>query len=59
MLSESLLEKCACPKCHESLRYDVDPADETSGTLTCPDCRLKYTVVDDIPNLLVEEAESF
>lgn len=51
-LSPDLLSILVCPQCKGDLAYD-----ETAQTLTCTHCRLRYRVVDDIPVMLVEEAE--
>jgi len=48
------LEILACPACKGNLEYD-----EKNQRLVCPACRLKYKVEDDIPIMLVEEAEKF
>ena len=53
-LSPDLLAILVCPACKQDLVYDA-----VAGTLTCQACRLRYKVVDDIPVLLVEEAEKF
>lgn len=53
-LSAELLAILVCPACKGDLAYD------TAGqTLTCTACRLRYKVVDDIPVMLVDEAEKF
>ncbi|MEE9555107.1 MAG: Trm112 family protein [candidate division Zixibacteria bacterium] len=54
MLSEKLLEILACPKCKGDLVYDKD-----NNKLICESCRLKYNIEDDIPIMLIEEAEKF
>lgn len=54
MLEKELLEILACPKCKGDLEYDSD-----ANTLTCPACRLIYRIEDDIPIMLIDEAESF
>lgn len=54
MLNPKLLEILACPKCKGDLEYK-----EKENELVCHKCRLKYAVKDDIPNMLIEEAESF
>lgn len=54
MLSKELLEILACPKCKGELEYETDP-----HQLKCNSCRLIYHIKDDIPNFLIEEAESF
>jgi len=53
-LSQELLSILVCPACKGDLTYDAN-----AQTLTCPRCRLRYQVVDDIPVMLVEEAEKF
>lgn len=54
MLSKELLEILACPKCKGELEYQTDP-----HQLICHKCKLIYHIKDDIPNFLIEEAESF
>ena len=51
-LSADLLSILICPKCHGELEYD-----EIAQTLTCHACRLRYRVDDDIPVMLVDQAE--
>jgi uncharacterized protein YbaR (Trm112 family) len=53
-LSPDLLSILVCPACKSDLVYDVG-----AQTLTCPACRLRYRVVDDIPDMRVDEAEKF
>ena len=54
MLSEELLEILACPQCKGKLEYDSE-----ADKLNCHACRLRYDVKDDIPVMLIEEAEKF
>lgn len=54
MLSKELLEILACPKCKGELEYKTEP-----HQLICHECRLIYPIKDDIPNFLIDEAESF
>ncbi len=51
-LSPELLTILVCPACKGDLAYDA-----AANTLTCPACRLRYKVVEDIPVMLVDEAE--
>ncbi len=51
-LSEKLLDMIVCPQCKGKLEYL-----EKEEKLICQACRLSYRVSDDIPVLLVEEAE--
>ena len=51
-LSDKLLEKLACPKCKDKLEYR-----ENENRLVCTQCRLAYRIVDNIPVLLLDEAE--
>ena len=54
-LSPELLTLLVCPVCKGDLAYDT-----AASTLTCPACRLRYKVsVDDIPDMLVDNAEKF
>lgn len=53
MLDPRLLEILVCPKCHGGLRVT-----ETPPALVCDNCKLRYPVRDDIPILLIDEAET-
>lgn len=54
MISEELLEILACPQCKGELEYDSN-----KDVLICPACRLKYPIQDDIPIMLIDEAQSY
>lgn len=54
MLSKQLLDILACPKCKGDLEYK-----EKDQQLICDSCRLKYNIKDDIPIMLIDEAEKF
>lgn len=54
MLDQELLEILACPQCKGELEYDRE-----NQKLICHTCRLKYDIKDDIPIMLIEEAEKF
>ncbi len=51
-ISKELLEILACPKC----KGEVTVREDHTG-LVCETCRLVYPVKDDIPIMLVDEAE--
>ena len=51
-LPPNLLAILVCPACKGELTYDA-----SANTLTCPACRLRYRVEDDIPVMLVDAAE--
>ena len=51
-LSQELLDILVCPESKEPLIYF-----EEEGFLFCPASRLRYRVDDDIPVMLVQEAE--
>ena len=53
-LDKELLEILACPKCKGELEYR-----EEEQVLVCSKCRLRYPIKDDIPIMLIDEAESF
>ena len=54
MLSKQLLDVIACTKCKGELNYDT-----RKNVLLCSKCRLRYKVVKDIPDMLLEDAEKF
>ncbi len=54
MLDSKLLEILACPNCKGDLTYD-----EKTQKLICEKCRLKYSIKDDIPIMLVDQAEKY
>ena len=49
-----LLEILVCPKCKQPVELVVE-----GETLQCESCRLRYPVRDDIPIMLIDEAESY
>ena len=51
-LSKELLDILACPACKADLIYE-----EKKNKLTCKSCKRRYPIEDDIPILLIEEAE--
>jgi hypothetical protein len=50
-VSPELLDIVACPKCKGKLELEADE----SG-FVCRACKLRYAIVDEIPNFLIEEA---
>lgn len=50
MIDKELLEILACPLCKEEVRLDGD-------RIVCTRCGRRYPIRDDIPVMLVEEAE--
>jgi len=53
-LDRELLEILVCPECKGELEYR-----EGEEALLCHECRLRYAVEDDIPVMLVDEAQEF
>ena len=51
-VAPELLAILVCPKCKGELEYR-----EQESSLVCSACRLRYAVRDDIPIMLVDEAE--
>lgn len=51
-IDKELLEVLACPKCKGDLVLEEDE----SG-LICPACRLRYRIEDEIPIMLIDEAQ--
>ncbi len=54
MLNKKLLDILACPKCKGDLEYKKE-----ENELICNKCRLRYRIEEDIPIMLIEEAEKF
>ncbi len=52
-LSEEILSIIVCPQCKGELQYE-----RNKNRLACDNCRLVFRVEDDIPVLLIDEAES-
>ncbi len=52
MPSKTLLELLACTACKGPLEYK-----EADQKLVCKRCRLAFRIEDDIPNMLLDEAE--
>jgi uncharacterized protein YbaR (Trm112 family) len=50
-MDKKLLEILACPSCKSGLKYLKEEQE-----LVCVPCRLAYTVRDDIPIMLIDEA---
>lgn len=51
-LDKELLEILACPKCKQPIHYD-----EAKNILICNNCCVYYSIVDDIPVMLIDEAK--
>lgn len=51
-IDQTLLEMLVCPKC----KGEIYLSSKKDG-LICNACRLKYEIRDDIPIMLIEEAE--
>ncbi len=50
--NKSLLEILACPQCKGDIYLN-----STEDGLICDQCRLLYRIKDDIPIMLIDEAE--
>lgn len=52
-VSKDLIDILICPNCHGAIQYD-----EAAGKIRCTgECRYVYPVRDDIPIMLIDEAE--
>ncbi|MCK4321312.1 Trm112 family protein [candidate division WOR-3 bacterium] len=52
MIDKKLLDILVCPKCKGDLEYD-----KKKDRLICHKCKLAYPIKDDIPVMLIDEAE--
>jgi uncharacterized protein YbaR (Trm112 family) len=51
-IKQELLDILACPKCKGDIRLN-----ESGDGLICDRCKLLYHIKDDIPIMLIDEAE--
>jgi len=51
-ISKELLNILACPKCKGDIRLN-----KSQNGLVCGNCKLLYHIKDDIPIMLIDEAE--
>ena len=51
-IKQELLDILACPKCKGDIRLN-----EAKDGLVCDSCKLLYHIKDDIPIMLIDEAE--
>ncbi|OGC76435.1 MAG: tetraacyldisaccharide 4'-kinase [candidate division Zixibacteria bacterium RBG_16_40_9] len=54
MLNEELLKILACPGCKGDLEYQKE-----ENKLICRKCCLKFKIQEDIPIMLLDQAERF
>ncbi len=70
MLNQELLDILACPKCKSEKKVNNEQGEEEiqeidleydkdKNLLICNNCHLRYRIEDDIPIMLIDEAESF
>ncbi|GBD97505.1 MAG TPA: Trm112 family protein [Nitrospirae bacterium] len=52
-VKKELLDILACPKCKGDIRLN-----ESEEGLVCDNCKLLYHIKDDIPVMLIDEAET-
>ena len=52
MIDKKLLDILVCTKCKGDLEYD-----KKKDRLICHKCKLAYPIKDDIPVMLIDEAE--
>jgi uncharacterized protein YbaR (Trm112 family) len=52
MVKKELLDILACPVCKKDVIYM-----ETQKLILCTECSLAFPVIDDIPIMLIEEAQ--
>ncbi len=48
---DKLLEFLVCPNCKNDLKYN-----NSENRLDCNKCHLGYKIIDNIPNMLIDEA---
>ncbi len=53
-IDQELLDILACPKCKGEVQLENE-----GSFLVCHSCRLRYRIEDDIPVMLIDEAQEF
>jgi uncharacterized protein YbaR (Trm112 family) len=56
MINKSLLSFLVCPLCKGALNY-YQPSGTTSAVLICKFDKLAYSIEEDIPNMIPEQAK--
>ncbi|MBI4896035.1 MAG: Trm112 family protein [Candidatus Aenigmarchaeota archaeon] len=55
MIKQELLDILACPQCKGDVAYQ-----QKEQKIVCKKCKLKFSIIEnDIPNMLIEEAEKY
>jgi len=54
LIHPELMKILVCPVCKKELKENI-----SLSSLDCNNCRLRYYVKDGIPDLIIEDAESF
>ena len=49
---KELLRILVCPKCRKDILL-------SANKLICNNCRLVYNIIEDVPEMLIEEAKNF
>lgn len=58
MVSKELLDILACPSCKKPVQLvDPAPGDQAQARLVCSGCGLRYPIRNDIPIMLIDEAD--
>ena len=52
MFDKKILDILVCPKCNGELIHEDDK-------LICQVCKLKFRIIDDVPDMILEHAEKF
>ena len=58
MIDKELLDILVCPSCKKPVELqDAEPEDDAQARLVCVGCGRRYPVRDDIPIMLIDEAD--
>lgn len=58
MIDKQLLDMLVCPSCKATVDLkEPEPGDDVQARLVCSGCGLRYPVKDDIPIMLIDEAD--
>ncbi|MFH1418358.1 MAG: Trm112 family protein [Planctomycetota bacterium] len=58
MVDRELLDILVCPSCKQKVELEEPlPGDDAQERLVCTACGLRYPIRDDIPIMLIDEAD--
>lgn len=54
MIRKEILDILACPKCKDEIIYD-----KKRDVIICKKCRLIYPIINDMPDMIIQDAKEY